>query len=379
MESLNAYYLMALLALGLFPAHARAEEMHIIPTGQIEIQLAKALTGGSLQVLLFDNAEGFEDFKYPVKAKRFPADGRQVLQIPDVPAGEYALLVFHDENDNQQLDVNFIGIPREPVGFSGAYRPRGAPTFRNARFIFMPEESEPVQMDLVRPLGNRGRIGAGVVVITRGSPYPDATDNPFNILPAIMYIGNRLQITGPFAQIGITGTGRRRLAATLAYRQATYKQGDSPVLADMRNRRATAMAGVRVTTDTIAGIDLSFGYQLDALNRIGGEEASLALARPIPWNRFRFTPSIRLNYISPRLTRHDYGVSTAEAAIDRPAYRPGTALNPEIGLSIFAEITPNITGAVISSSEWFDSSIRRSPIVEENYVIKGTAFVVYMF
>jgi outer membrane scaffolding protein for murein synthesis (MipA/OmpV family) len=119
---------------------------------------------------------------------------------------------------------------------------------------------------------------------------------------------------------------------------------------------------------------------MDVLNRIGsGGEGSLSISRPIPWDRFRFTPSIRLNYMMPRLTRHDYGVSAAEATTDRPAYRPGSALNPEAGFSIFAEITPKITGAIISSIEWFDSSIRQSPIVEDHYVIKGTAFVVYMF
>jgi len=330
-------------------------------------------------VLLFDSAENFEEFNAPIKAKRFPADGRKTLQIPNVQAGEYALLVYHDENNNKQLDRNFIGIPTEPIGFSNEYRPRGSPTFRNARFTFLPGETDPITMDLVRPLGDRGRIGAGVVMITRGSPYPNATDNPLNVLPAVLYIGNRVQIQGPFVQIGLLGSGRTRLAGTVSYRQATYEEQDSPILSGMQNRRATAMAGLRLQINTQAGINLSAGYQLDALDRIGGDEGRLTAARTIPWERFRFTPSISLNYMLPRLTRHDYGVSTKEATPERPAYRPGTALNPEIGFSIFAEITPNIMGALISSVEWFDRSIRQSPIVDDHYVIKGTSFVVYMF
>ncbi len=375
----NKYHLTIVLAISLACFHVQADQATTTHAGELKIELRREHVGGSLQVLLFDNAENFENFTSPLRSERFPADGQQQLRVQDVPTGEYALLVFHDENDNEQLDVNFIGIPREPIGFSNEYRPRGAPTFRNARFTFVPGETDPVEMDLVRPLGDRGRIGAGVVVITRGSPYAQATDNPLNIFPAVVYVGNRLQIQGPFLQLGLMGTGRTRLAGTIAYRQATYESDDSPILAGMRNRRATAMAGLSLQVNTIAGINLSTGYQMDALNRIGGGEGRVAISRSFPWERFRFNPSISVNYMLPRLARHDYGVTPAEATEERPVYRPGTALNPEVGLSVFAEITPNIMGAIISSVEWLDSSIRRSPIVEDHYVIKGTSFIVYMF
>lgn len=345
----------------------------------LQIELQQEHIGGSIQVLLFDDAESFEDFSSPARMERFPADGRQTITLDDIPAGEYALLVFHDENDNMQLDVNFIGIPSEPIGFSNEYRPRGAPTFRNARFDFEPGETDPIQMDLQRPLGDRGSIGVGAVVITRGSPYARTRDNPLNVFPAVVYLGNRLQILGPSLQLGLIGTGRRRLAGTIAYRQATFEADDSPVLDGMRNRRATAMAGLRAQTSLVYGINLAAEYNIDMLNRIGGAEGRISLSRSFPWERFRFNPSLTLNYIQPRLTRHDYGITPAEATDERPAYRPGTAWNPEVGFSIFAEITPNIMGSIISSVEWFDSSIRRSPIVDDHYVIKATSFVVYMF
>ena len=371
--------LAVLLAVGHLACPSHAKNATVATSGTLEIQLAREHTGGGLKILLFDSAENFENFSSPIRAERFPADGRKSLAIDNVPAGEYALLVYHDENDNRQLDVNFINIPREPIGFSNTYRPRGAPTFRNARFAFHPDKTEPIEMDLARPLGDRGRIGAGAVVITRGSPYAQSTDNPLNILPAVVYIGNRLQIQGPFAQIGLIGSGKTRLAGTVAYRQATFQESNSPVLTGMRNRRATAMAGLRVQHNTIGGINLSAGYQLDALDRIGGGEGRLGISRPIPWKKLRFSPSLSVNYMLPRLARHDYGVTPAEATAQRPAYRPGTAINPEVGFSILAEITPNIMGAAMSSVEWFDSSIRNSPIVDDHYVIKGMAFVVYMF
>lgn len=50
--------------------------------------------------------------------------------------GVYAAAIYHDENDNDVLDTNFIGIPKEGYGFSN--NPKlflGAPSFEEAGFI----------------------------------------------------------------------------------------------------------------------------------------------------------------------------------------------------------------------------------------------------
>ncbi|MBB3955465.1 DUF2141 domain-containing protein [Novosphingobium sediminicola] len=44
-----------------------------------------------------------------------------------VPPGEWAAQAFQDENGNKKVDQNFIGIPREGVGFS-----------RDAKIVFSP-------------------------------------------------------------------------------------------------------------------------------------------------------------------------------------------------------------------------------------------------
>lgn len=58
------------------------------------------------------------------------------LLIPNIPAGEYAVAVFADMNDNGVLDKNFVGIPKEPVGFSRDAKGRfGPPKFADAAFM----------------------------------------------------------------------------------------------------------------------------------------------------------------------------------------------------------------------------------------------------
>ena len=52
-----------------------------------------------------------------------------------LPAGEYALSVFQDVNDDGKLARNFIGIPKEPAGLSNNARPRfGPPKYKDALF-----------------------------------------------------------------------------------------------------------------------------------------------------------------------------------------------------------------------------------------------------
>lgn len=45
-------------------------------------------------------------------------DKKSTLVINDIKDGKYAIQFFHDENSNNELDKNLIGIPKEGFGFS---------------------------------------------------------------------------------------------------------------------------------------------------------------------------------------------------------------------------------------------------------------------
>ena len=49
--------------------------------------------------------------------------------------GEYAISLFHDENDNNKMDTKIFGIPKEPYGFSNNAKGfMGPPKFKAAKF-----------------------------------------------------------------------------------------------------------------------------------------------------------------------------------------------------------------------------------------------------
>lgn len=66
----------------------------------------------------------------PVAFKASVAAGKDAhILFSNVPPGDYALMVMHDENSNAKLDT-MLGIPREGVGFSRNPRLRfGAPSY----------------------------------------------------------------------------------------------------------------------------------------------------------------------------------------------------------------------------------------------------------
>ncbi|MDT7828681.1 DUF2141 domain-containing protein [Pricia sp. S334] len=91
---------------------------------------------GKISVAVYDNAEGFLQFDQVFKADSAPSQkGTTEVVIRDLPEGRYALAVFHDENDNDKLDKNMLGIPKEPLGFSkGKMKTFGPPSFEECTF-----------------------------------------------------------------------------------------------------------------------------------------------------------------------------------------------------------------------------------------------------
>ena len=175
---------------------------------ELTVSIDNPPESGTVALVLFDSANSFGDLRDPAKVVRYELDGREKYRIEDVVPGEYALMVYFDENGNDRIDKNFIGIPSEPLGFSNRYAPKGPPSYSRAAFVLKPAETLHFGVELYRPLGDFGRLGVGIGVIARSSPYRDYNGTVSQVIPAITYTGERLQVYGPFVQWGIAGSGK---------------------------------------------------------------------------------------------------------------------------------------------------------------------------
>ena len=77
-------------------------------------------TNGSVCIALFEGSEGFPGDREEAKEGQCKEIERDTVFFifQDLQSGTYAIAAFHDENGDEELDRNPIGIPREGFGFS---------------------------------------------------------------------------------------------------------------------------------------------------------------------------------------------------------------------------------------------------------------------
>lgn len=104
---------------------------------------------GTIQVALFTSPEHFLKNEEVYRAESFRAHkGTTHVLIENLPPGIYALAIFHDVNDNRELDKNWIGIPKEPMGFSNArIKTFGPPSFEECRVDLRQDMSIAVRLE----------------------------------------------------------------------------------------------------------------------------------------------------------------------------------------------------------------------------------------
>lgn len=80
-------------------------------------------TTNSIYIGFYDAEDAFPKFGKHSFQKIIEPNGKEVSQSwDDIPAGEYAIAVFQDLNENKNMERNFFGMPKEPYGFSTNFK-----------------------------------------------------------------------------------------------------------------------------------------------------------------------------------------------------------------------------------------------------------------
>ena len=92
---------------------------------------------GYIRYLLFNKAEGYpDDEKMSIgQGSLKVVDAQKGIILKNIEGGQYSFTLIHDENNNNVLDTNILGIPKEGFGFSN--NPKiffGAPSFSKCSF-----------------------------------------------------------------------------------------------------------------------------------------------------------------------------------------------------------------------------------------------------
>lgn len=92
---------------------------------------------GQMLLSLFNSEEGFPT--QPEKAFRWAkakvTSSSLIISLDGLPLGTYAIAVVQDENENDIMDRNWMGLPCEPFGISNNVTGEfGPPSYDDAKF-----------------------------------------------------------------------------------------------------------------------------------------------------------------------------------------------------------------------------------------------------
>lgn len=96
---------------------------------------------GHVLVSLFKDGTGYpDDANKAFRKIKLDISGKKATVLfTGLPAGNYAVSILHDENDDQKMNKTALGLPKEGYGFSnnvvGAF---GPPSWSRASFAHKP-------------------------------------------------------------------------------------------------------------------------------------------------------------------------------------------------------------------------------------------------
>ncbi|MCX7548265.1 DUF2141 domain-containing protein [Xanthomarina sp. F1114] len=124
MNTLFIYFLLALNLVNSTP-----------PQLTINIENIESVKG-EIVIGIYNSEIGFLGEETVLKEYKITVDNTtERFIITDLPIGNYAVSLFHDENSDGICNLNFIGIPKEPYGFSNNFKPKfSAPKFKDCKF-----------------------------------------------------------------------------------------------------------------------------------------------------------------------------------------------------------------------------------------------------
>lgn len=92
---------------------------------------------GKVGISLFRSEEGFPgDSEKAIERAYIEIENQSATVIfEDLLPGNYAIAVYHDEDEDGEIETNFIGIPKEGTGSSNNPKARmGPPRYEDCKF-----------------------------------------------------------------------------------------------------------------------------------------------------------------------------------------------------------------------------------------------------
>lgn len=318
---------------------------------------------------------------YKLKTNQFrqgsyPIEGKSLtVKYQQIPPGFYAIILYHDINNNDQNDSNAIGIPREPFGFSNNVTPGlSLPDFEKTKFEVTDKN---IALDIsLQTFKKRWSVGAATIVSS--SPYIDRSPRFFAI-PIITYQGDNLTVMGPQVTYSVYKNVHFNFSLGLKVNFEGYNEDDSDFFEGLSDRKLTLEGGVEVQYNFKPKWNLKLDAYHDLLGVSNGLRGNLSVSRSFGPYKWKLTPSLGLRFENQNYVDYYYGVAESDSNAERAEYHPGFSVNPYLGCTWLRFWGQNWVSMVTVSGTYLDKEIQDSPLIEGDYSVSFIAAMAFRF
>ncbi|EKF55166.1 hypothetical protein I215_09052 [Galbibacter marinus] len=153
MRNNSIFYVYFTLLLVVFNSHSlTAQDSHRCETENqttLTINFTSDKAKGVINMSVYDSKENFlTNYFKQKRADMLSGEDIQVVIEGLCLGHQYSIASFLDENDNQKLDKNFVGMPQEPYGFSKNVKGTfGPPSFEETK-ITLDQKNKQINITL---------------------------------------------------------------------------------------------------------------------------------------------------------------------------------------------------------------------------------------
>lgn len=227
--------------------------------------------------------------------------------------------------------------------------------------------------DADQPRSSSWGLGIGAVAVEK--PYRDIKSETF-ALPVVTYENKWIAAAIPTFDVKLYSGDALSLRLRARYAGGDgYEAGDSPYLAGMDERKASAWAGVAVLWKTEI-VNVSAEFLADALSESKGTRARLQVDRRFAAGKWGFTPRLAAEWVDDKYVNYYFGVRQSEVTGTRAFYEGKATTNIHGGVRVDYTPARHHTLFLDLNATRFGSTVKDSPLVDKpNQTSIGLGYV----
>jgi len=90
---------------------------------EVYVQNLSAVDKSKIHLAFFQSADDFPNNPIQTYSETVNSMNEQKIQVQNIEPGDYIIAIYQDLDGNEELNKNWIGIPKEPYGFSNNIKP----------------------------------------------------------------------------------------------------------------------------------------------------------------------------------------------------------------------------------------------------------------